>query len=366
MGLSRHFEELVKSLRDANGHARQSLSYDRMVETQDIATDNLAKALIDIRRNTRAHQFKVAKPKTEKSSRRKIMSDYYGDESLLCDKARGKLIVDSPKQIEALQDKLPELLEAHGMFVVQESDYFEKPKARTGYSCLNYKIAVPVGEDADGKTEYQISELQVVAKQIEAVSKQSHYFKRQAENLIADGLKTPEDRKMAWAYSTIARGITAKVRLDHGYEALLKTPERDGLTQTRMQKYRNARETLMELVKDRDIVDQYVSDAALDRKADDLLYTYGMKTGQGGAEFYRFIAQDDDSPANLERFSEINQKWVEASPAEALMQSRNFQVLGDRFAFCAARVKKLSEFPNASDMPRVKELKRHLEGVDFD
>ncbi len=366
MGLSRHFEVLANSMRDSHGHAKQRMSFERMVETHHTATERLASAMIDIRRDTGA-SLKIGKPKELGRAEDKIKDDYKGDASLLCDMARGKIIVDSPEQIQTMQENLPDLLAMHGMFVVQESDYFKTPKAQTGYSCLNFKIAVPVGEDDKGQAEYQICELQVVAEQIEAVSKQSHFFKRKSEDITAEGLVSPADQMLAWAYSTIARGITAQVRHAHGYEALLDNPAKHRLTEQRQKRYQDCRNMLYDVLAEQANAETHSRDAELfvEREQDKGKYFYAIKHGTHGAEFMRYTQEENIRQASLQRYSEADAKWVPAGAVGQLAYSSKFEIFDSHKDFAMARTEYISDARPEATSDLIRESIRRLEEADL-
>lgn len=98
---------------------------------------------------------------------------------------------------------------------------------------MNYKIAVKVGADDAGQDEYQICEMQVVAKQIEAVAKQSHDYARDTQDLQARGVTTKRDMQIISASYAAARLINGRARRDGKYENLLAEPAKHKLTRNR-------------------------------------------------------------------------------------------------------------------------------------
>lgn len=232
------YSDFIGNFLTPYGHAKQVLSFERVKETQAIATERLGHVMLALQRHSEVG-LKIGKPKNEQRAREKALTDYEGDLSLVCDMARGKLIVENPDQVIALQamlsDPNSDFMRRHGLFVVQSNDYFARPKEPTGYSCLNYKIAVPVGEDKAGKTEYQVCELQVVAKQIEEISKSTHRYKRAAEHILVNAGEHPLPQDLALASANFAAAwlLTAQVRRNAGYEKLLENKTKLALTPNR-------------------------------------------------------------------------------------------------------------------------------------
>ncbi len=364
MGLSQNFEQIAASMVDKDGHAKQALPFDHLMKTQDIATKTLGQFMLELRFATDA-DLKLGKPKKLERALDKIRDDYKGDSSLICDLARGKMIVDSPEQIAVMQDILSdpynETMQNLGIFVVQESDYFKTPKNLTGYSCLNYKIAIPVGEDDSGETEYHISELQVVAEQIEAVAKQSHYFKREAENLIAQGEMGPSERHLAAAYFGVARGITAKVRHEHGYDELLENQGRHGFSAPNERKFNMWSEKLRKLLHDKDVVESYAKDQAL--RSEEGGFTYAMHRSKKGTEFFRYTADDPIEDSKLQRLSAVSNTWVPAGELGGLATSRNFTSFKNKLQFDMERIRYLTGVQH-DDTTHSGKYKKVLESID--
>ncbi len=168
--------------KDAHGNVRQPLSYERIQETCDTAKQKLHDFLVDCNKFFDGIDFKVAENKNPTTAANKAMRDYGGDKRRVTDYVRGKTVVQSPDTIRALTSRdFEHLMYRHGIEVAGMSDYFREPKDDTGYRCINYKLAVPVGIDKDGNIEQHIAELQVVAEQMEEVYKQTHGYKRRAE-----------------------------------------------------------------------------------------------------------------------------------------------------------------------------------------
>lgn len=116
------FELLVSRFQTDDKHARQALTVDRVIETQGIASRAIKNAFIGLRKET-GISYKVGPPKELDRAQDKAKTDYNNDLSLVCDWARGKIVVDSPEQVlkikEILSDPQSDFMKKHGLFVVQ-------------------------------------------------------------------------------------------------------------------------------------------------------------------------------------------------------------------------------------------------------
>lgn len=174
--------ETNSDFQTAVGKARHVLSPERIIETREQAFFGLEKLLSECVYLFPDVAYIMGNFKDLKVAKNKAIRDYDGDESRITDHVRAKLRVELPETISALTSKdFKKLLNKHGIHVAEMNDYFSDPKDETGYRALNYKLAIPVGFDEQGKPEYHVVELQVVAEQIEAVYDQTHKYKRRAE-----------------------------------------------------------------------------------------------------------------------------------------------------------------------------------------
>lgn len=248
------------------------LSVKRLIETQDVATERLKAFQIDINKSA-GTRHKTGKPKKLDRAKNKANTDYDGDMQRVTDYARGKMIVDSPDQVRAitamLDDKNSDLLREHGICVVSKRDYFAEPKEQTGYRCINYKLAVPVGEDENFDVERQVVELQVVASQIEKINSLTHPFKRRGEDIHTRAVDEGRDPDQDEAYEmhlcfATSRYYNGLVSGNNGYDELLKPSQRGKfeMTPTRRHNHLKFVRDLQELDRRRDDLGDYIAKQA--------------------------------------------------------------------------------------------------------
>lgn len=225
-------EEVSKRFRDqASGSPCQGMTYERIVETREEANDAFRNFLRDCKRHLRLHDAFVGPLKDLTAAENKAKREYNGRKDLVTDYVRGKVVVRTPEEVLAIKETFKnarsELMQEHGIYLVHLTDFFEDPKDFTGYRALNYKLAVPVGED-----DFQVVELQVVAEQIEQIYDTTHPYKAAAEAIHdkadAEGrdLTKPERREAAYNFAA-CRLHNGRVARDAGYDVLLK-PELRG------------------------------------------------------------------------------------------------------------------------------------------
>ena len=238
--------------------ACQTMSYERILETRGEVNIAFSKFLSDAKRQLGLHDAFAGPLKDLEADEKKADREYGGNKELVTDYVRGKGIVRTPEEIikikEALLDKYSELMEKHGVLLVQMTDFFEDPKDFTGYSALNIKLAVPVGKEG----EYQVVEWQVVADQIEAVYDITHPYKAAAEAIhdraAEEGRELTKEERREAAYNFAAcRLYNGQARRDAGYDILLK-PELVGkhaLTRNREIKLKGMVDNLEVMHRDR-------------------------------------------------------------------------------------------------------------------
>lgn len=167
----------------ASGKAIQRLSFERIIETRPAARQMLQDLLILSSIATNGSQFIIGPDKDLSVAERKAQRDFGSDMSRVTDFVRAKMTVDNTDAIRFWKSRdFEHILYENDIHIAEINDYFEDPKDQTGYRCLNFKLAVPVGKDKSGNTEHQVVELQIVAKQIENVYDQTHIYKRRAED----------------------------------------------------------------------------------------------------------------------------------------------------------------------------------------
>jgi len=165
------------------GSIRQPLPYDKVIETRPQAREKLKELLIESSKNIKGIHFEIGPDKDLETANNKAIRDYNGDKRAVTDYVRAKICVDSPDQVRALTgEEFQDIMNDNDVHVVKMNNYFSDPKDRTGYRCLNYKLAIPIGIDEQDNQQYHYVELQVVAEQIEAVYDETHEYKRRAEN----------------------------------------------------------------------------------------------------------------------------------------------------------------------------------------
>ncbi len=226
----------------------QSIAMDRILETQEEARDNLQAMLVDLmiaaNHNNYDNEncdFFIGPNKRLDVAQNKANRDYDGDPTRVTDYVRAKVVVTSPEQVETIQEilsesyerssvssdagytKRSEIAQEHDVHVARAINFFENPKDSTGYRCINYKLAVPVGDKKSGMNqEYQVVELQVVAKQLEDVYDVTHPHKRAAEEILdkQEDLTHEDRQRVAYNFGACRyyNGLAAR---DAGYDKLL-------------------------------------------------------------------------------------------------------------------------------------------------
>ncbi|MGH1375321.1 MAG: hypothetical protein ACRBCK_03140 [Alphaproteobacteria bacterium] len=179
-----------KEFLNASGQLCQRMSLERILETRDEAHEKLQKFIIDCRKNFSLGAVHVGKDKDLATAENKANRDYDGDMTRVLDYVRSMGVVSNPDSVmemhEALSDRNSDIMLKHGIVMASANNLFEDPKDFTGYRCLNYKLAIPVGNNEVFDKEHHIVELQIVAKQLEALYKVTHPFKRKAEDLYTE------------------------------------------------------------------------------------------------------------------------------------------------------------------------------------
>lgn len=172
-----------QAFQTASGKAIQRLSYDRIVETRPAARESLGALLVKISKAIKGIDFDFGPDKDLGVAENKAHRDYKGDMKRVTDYVRAKITVDNVNAIRYFSSReFEHLLYENDIHIAEVNDYFSDPKDQTGYRCMNFKLAVPVGRDSKGNTEHQVVELQIVADQIEKVYDQTHVYKRRAED----------------------------------------------------------------------------------------------------------------------------------------------------------------------------------------
>ncbi len=199
------------------------MTYERVLETRPEAKEKLHAFLIDLRKSVGLDDFVIGDTKLMESVNRKARDDYEGDHLAVLDHERGKGIVSDP--LSVLKTKLQlsnpnsNLMLKHGAEIVTLNDLFENPKIKTGYRCINTKIALPVGN-----AEPHTVEIQIVASQIEDLYERTHeeinFARSIAENARNREMTQDEKKLMAFAMAK-CRYHNQKASRDHGYDDLL-------------------------------------------------------------------------------------------------------------------------------------------------
>ncbi len=96
--------------------------------------------------------FEMGPLKTIERAMEKIEGDYGGDHSKISDLVRGRIVVDSPEQVEAIRAYLAENAEELG--IEQMKDRFAKP-SDTGFRDINMKLRLPGGHVAEFRVEHR-------------------------------------------------------------------------------------------------------------------------------------------------------------------------------------------------------------------
>ncbi len=254
---------------DLGDNVRNIMSVDRIVETQDVATEKLKAIQIEINKIS-GSRHKTGDPKLMESAERKAKTDYNGDLQRVTDFARGKQVVTGPDQIKAIEELLDdsrsEFSREHDICLVSKQDYFSNPKENTGYRCINYKLAIPVGEDENGDTERQVVELQIVASQIERINGLTHPFKRRAEDIVARATDSEEEMSPEEALEVhlcfaTCRFYNGLISRNNDYDALLEAGKgrKFALTPARQEHLFGDLRNLRELDRKRDDLSDYMA-----------------------------------------------------------------------------------------------------------
>lgn len=227
------------------------LSPARIIATREEAFDKYAAYLDDFSKLI-GIDFHLGPLKDPEVARKKALRDYRGDETMVTDHVRAKGSVQTPHKVidmlELFSNGGANLLEEHGIFLVQLTNNFYEPKEFTDYSALNLKLAVPVSKKASsGETveyrhsnapakppyeyrdirDYHIVELQITAEQIDAVYNITHPYKRRAEDIYSAAAKrrlTRDEQREASAMYAVCRLVNRLASHRSGYDVLLKDP----------------------------------------------------------------------------------------------------------------------------------------------
>lgn len=173
-------DEVSQRFRDStSGCPCQLMPYERILETRHEADEILLAFLRNCKRELRLHDAFTGPLKDLTAAEKKAKRDYNGRNELVTDYVRGKVVVRTPQEVQAIKETFgnrnSELMQQSGIYLVNVTDFFEDPKDLTGYRALNYKLAVPVSGG-----DYHVVELQVVAEQIEQIYDKTHPYKAQA------------------------------------------------------------------------------------------------------------------------------------------------------------------------------------------
>ncbi len=181
--------EVSKNFKNSSGNVCQTLSHERVLETRPDAHAALKELIIETSKNFKGITPTMGPDKDPEVARRKAIRDYDGDDSRVSDFVRAKVSVHYAQAINDLKsDAFQDILRERGIEIAGMNDFFADPKEKTGYRCLNFKLAVPVNRDGKRPMELQdmekqVIELQVVAEQIEERYNETHPYKRTAERL---------------------------------------------------------------------------------------------------------------------------------------------------------------------------------------
>lgn len=178
-----------KNFRNSSGYVCQTLDHERVLETRPEARQALQDVLIEASKTFKGITPIMGPDKDIEVAHRKAVRDYNGDDSRVSDFVRAKAEVRYAQAITDFKsDEFQELLNSRGIEIAGMNDFFSDPKEKTGYRCLNFKLAVPVDGSPKSAYDYQdvekqVVELQVVAEQIECKYNETHPYKRTAERL---------------------------------------------------------------------------------------------------------------------------------------------------------------------------------------
>jgi len=99
-----------------------------------------------------AAKFEIGPLKRLDRATDKIIGDYEGDHTRICDLARGRIVIDTIEQIEALRIYLQENKEAFG--IEKYDDRFAEP-GNTGFRDINMNMRLPNGHVIEFRVEHR-------------------------------------------------------------------------------------------------------------------------------------------------------------------------------------------------------------------
>lgn len=230
--MARKIEERNKNSQDAftnaSGEPYQPLEQHDIIKTQGIARDVLQELIVTCIDKLDIVDAEVGDFKELTRAFAKAIRDYNGDMRRVTDYVRAKIIINSPQAVLAILNgnEFQEALDTLGIKIVSLNNLFEEPKDNTGYRCLNYKLAVPVGEDPITKeTRYHIVELQVAAEQLESIYHTTHPYKSSAEAIMTHAFNRTLTRQeatlqhLSFKACRFYNGVTMR---DSGYDVLFR------------------------------------------------------------------------------------------------------------------------------------------------
>jgi len=149
-------------------------------------------------------EFETGTLKARDRAFAKINSDYAGDHSQICDLARGRFIVDTAEQIEAIREFIKN---SQHIGILTVKDRFANP-SDTHFRDINMKVRLINGH---------VAELRVEQRDVLAASKYTHEPYRRVQEI--DRMTEAEGRMMTEAEALERQQLMDKVRDIHDIPA---------------------------------------------------------------------------------------------------------------------------------------------------
>ncbi|PCJ02368.1 MAG: hypothetical protein COB14_02390 [Alphaproteobacteria bacterium] len=225
-----------------NGDLLQVMDLDELYDTCEETRLKAGRLLSQVLEASKAADAFMGANKDKASAIRKINQRFDGNPHCITDIVRGKIIVDTSEQLDAVmavfRDTDSGPLKKANIKVELEKNNFEEPKPYTGYRGLSYKLSVPTG-NAD---KPHVIELQIVSTAMEAKSGMTHKHKRAAEDIYRNATEdydagtrkdpalTDEELALAQHHYAVCDYHNSKIAHEEGYDRFLKDPDRHAFT----------------------------------------------------------------------------------------------------------------------------------------
>lgn len=205
----------------------QQIPYDRVLATRPEAREALFNFVIDLKKQTGFCDYGIGDTKSEERINQKIFEDgergYKGDRLYVTDHERMKIVTQTPQEVTSLLNELnatySDSMSRHKAELAGLNNLFANPKEKTGYRCVNSKIAFYVGDN-----EPHIVELQITAASIDALYNKTHKILEINRSIAANAQhrRLTKEEQMIRAYCDAAcRYFHGKAAREGNYDILL-------------------------------------------------------------------------------------------------------------------------------------------------